>query len=312
MIQYDGILLCKKPFGISSHEVINRLRQIIGQKKIGHTGTLDPRATGLLVICLGRATKVAQFLEDMDKAYEVEIKLGVSSSTFDAEGVTDDTQARPVPELTKKQVIETLSKFKGKIKQKVPAYSAAKVNGRRLYKLARLGHEVETPEREVDIKDIALTELDLPFIRCLVSCSKGTYIRSLANDVGERIGCGAYLSKLSRTRVGSFVLTEALSLNEIRHYREAGVLKRHIKPIESILRFPSLKVTEDFSRWIVAGRSPRLKDIANVSGDFGPDDLISLKDHTGRIMAVGRAVVGSGELRDDENKNFFTYVRVFN
>jgi tRNA pseudouridine55 synthase len=236
----------------------------------------------------------------------------MSSSTFDSEGITDDCQAEPVPQLTEKQVMEILFGFKGKIRQKVPAYSAAKVDGQRLYKLARRGREVDTPEREVEIKEIDLSELELPFIRCRVSCSKGTYIRSLANDIGERIGCGAYLSRLSRTRVGGFVLEEALSLNEIRHYREAGMLKRHIKPIESILQFPSLRVTEDFSRWIVAGRSPRLRDIADVSGEFEPDDLISLKDHNGRIMAVGRAVVGSGKLKDDENENFFTYVRVFN
>jgi tRNA pseudouridine55 synthase len=312
MIQYDGILLCRKPFGISSHEVINRLRQIIGQKKIGHTGTLDPRATGLLVICLGRATKVAQFMEDMDKSYDAEIRLGISSSTFDEEGVADEDQAKPVPELTEEQVAGILSDFKGRIKQKVPAYSAAKVDGRRLYKLARLGREVDTPEREVEIKEIALTELDLPFIRCRVSCSKGTYIRTLANDIGEKIGCGGYLSKLSRTRVGCFALADALSLNEIRHYREAGVLKRYIRPIESILQFPYLKVTEEFSRWIVAGRSPRLKDIADINGDFEPDDLVSLKDHTGRIMAVGRAIVGSADLGGNQGKNFFTYVRVLN
>lgn len=312
MIQYDGILLCKKPYGMSSHKVISELREIVGQKKIGHTGTLDPRATGLLIICLGRATKIAQFLEDLDKSYDAQITLGRRSSTFDSEGVLKEGDPQPVPELTEDEAKSILAEFKGIIVQKVPAFSAVKVTGQRLYELARRGKEVETPEKEVEIRDIKLTALELPVISCTVSCSKGTYIRTLANDIGERIGCGAYLSQLSRTRVGSFSISEALNLNEIKYYRQAGILKRHIRSIESTLTFPSLKVDETFSAVIVSGRTPRPKDIVDISSDFDPDELISLKDHRGRIMAVGKSNISSQELRVSRGKSFFTYVRVLN
>jgi len=312
MAQYDGILLCSKPFGMTSHAVVSNLRQIIGQEKIGHTGTLDPRATGLLIICLGRATKIAQFLSDMDKSYEAEIKLGERSSTYDSEGIFEDTEPQSIPELTEDIIRDILLEFKGKIKPRVPAFSAIKVDGQRLYKMARRGKAVERPEREIEIKDIALIKMDLPFVYCHVSCSKGTYIRALANDIGERIGCGAYLSNLTRTRIGDYTLDEALTLSEIKYYREAGVLKRHVRQIESVLPFPSLQVDEKFSPGIVSGRSPRVKDIVDISGSFHAEELVALRDHTGKVMAIGRTRIGSDDLRDYKGKAFFTYLRVLN
>ncbi|UCD16949.1 MAG: tRNA pseudouridine(55) synthase TruB, partial [Candidatus Zixiibacteriota bacterium] len=277
------------------------------------TGTLDPRATGLLVICLGRATKIAQFLADTDKTYEAEIRLGMASETYDEEGIDPTISAKPVPDLAEHEVRDILGKFKGKILQRVPAYSAVRVGGQRLYKLARQRTAVEIPEREIEIEDIRLTRLDLPSIFFTVTCSKGTYVRTLANDIGERIGCGAYLKELSRTRVGPFTLDEAISLNEIRHYRQAGSLKRHIKPIEEVLPFPSIQVKEHFTPFIISGRSPRLKDISEVEGEFSTDDMVCLKDHTGRVAAVGKARIGSEKLKEDHDiKHFFAYVRVLN
>jgi tRNA pseudouridine55 synthase len=312
MPNYDGILLCNKPYGISSHDVINRLREAVEQKRIGHTGTLDPRATGLLVICLGRATKIAQFLTEIDKEYEAEIKLGIRSSTFDSEGILEESTSRIVPNFTENEIRLILDEFKGKITQKVPAYSAIKIGGQPLYKLARKGITVDLPEREVDITNISLIKLNLPFISISVSCSKGTYIRALANDIGERAGCGGYLSKLNRVRVGKFTLNEALSLNEIKYYRQAETLKRYLKTIEDIVPYPYIKVNEGFSSMIISGRSPRLKDIVDINGDFVSDDFVSLMDHTGRIMAVGKATAPSTDVRDSRVKDFFTYVRVLN
>jgi tRNA pseudouridine55 synthase len=312
MPNYDGILLCNKPYGISSHDVINRLREAVEQKRIGHTGTLDPRATGLLVICLGRATKIAQFLTEIDKEYEAEIKLGIRSSTFDSEGILEESTSRIVPNFTENEIRLILDEFKGKITQKVPAYSAVKIGGQPLYKLARKGIAVDLPEREVDITNISLIKLHLPFISISVSCSKGTYIRALANDIGERAGCGGYLSKLNRVRVGKFTLNEALSLNEIKYYRQAETLKRYLKTIEDIVPYPYIKVNEGFSSMIISGRSPRLKDIVDINGDFVSDDFVSLMDHTGRIMAVGKATAPSTDVRDSRVKDFFTYVRVLN
>ena len=312
MVQYDGILLCNKPYGVSSHDVISNLRQAIGQRRIGHTGTLDPRATGLLVICLGRATKIAQFLAEEDKTYEAEIKLGIRSSTFDSEGIMDESTVRVVPKLDEKEVAEILSEFKGVIKQKVPAFSAVKINGQRLYKLARRGEQVEAPEREIEINDINLTRLNLPFISFVVCCSKGTYIRALANEIGDRIGCGAYLSRLNRVHVGRFELKDALSLNEVKYYRQAGTLKRYVKPIEEVLAFPVIKVTEAFAPFILSGRQLRAKDVVEIVGEFGAEDHVSLMDPGGRIMAVGKPGKHSAEIKDLKGESFFNYVRVLN
>nr|MBN2277934.1 tRNA pseudouridine(55) synthase TruB [candidate division Zixibacteria bacterium] len=312
MIQYDGILLCDKPYGMTSHRVIDILRQTIGQKKIGHTGTLDPRAIGLLLICLGRATKISQFLGDLDKTYEAEITLGVRSSTYDSEGIIPDENPKPVPSLTSNEIEKILSEFKGLIRQKVPAFSAVKVDGQKLYKLARKGKKINPPEKEIEIKDISLTRWISPLITCRVTCSKGTYIRSLANDIGEKIGCGAYLSRLSRTRIGTYGLKEALTLTEIKHYREAGALKKHLRPIEDVLSYPSLKTDETFSAGIVSGRPLHRANIIEFQGDFEAGQLICLKDHGGRIMAVGKSDINSGELRNHDGANFFNYVRVLN
>ncbi len=312
MLQYDGILLCDKPYGISSHDLINSLRNVIGQKRIGHIGTLDPRATGLMIVCLGRATKIAQFLVDIDKTYDAEIHLGVRSTTYDSEGIIENSETSEIPQLSDSDIIKILSEFKGKIVQKVPAFSAVKIGGQRLYKLARMGKNIETPEREVEIKNIELTKYVSPVITFTVTCSKGTYIRTLANDIGERIGCGAYLSRLNRTKVGNFQLSEALNINEINHYRQAGALRRYIKPIESILPFPSIKVSEDFSPAILTGRPVRSRDIVDISGQFAVEDFISLMDCSGRIMAVGKAEANSSEIQQLQGKEFFKYVRVLN
>jgi tRNA pseudouridine55 synthase len=313
MITYDGILLCDKPYGLTSHKVIEKLRIITDQKKIGHTGTLDPRATGLLIICLGRATKISQFLSISNKTYEAEIKLGIRSDTFDSEGVADDVVPGPIPDLTVQQVEEILKEFEGKIIQKVPLFSSVKLNGRRLHQLARKGKKPEPPEREIEIHDIKLTELAPPFIRIAVSCSKGTYIRTLANDIGERIGCGAYLSGLRRIRAGIYSINDACTMNEIKYYRQAGILKRYIIPIEKVLPFPSITVDERFSPNIINGQAPQIKDVVNISSDFGANDYVSLCDHTGVIRAIGTAERGSSDLNAEENKHeFFKYVRVLN
>ena len=312
MTQYNGILLCEKPYGATSHKVIHEMRQITGQKKIGHTGTLDPRATGLLVLCLGRATKISQFLGDLDKTYDAVIRLGQSSTTYDSEGVDMDVAPQPVPDLTENDILELLGQFKGRIMQTVPPYSAVKVDGRRLYNLARNGKEFDLPEKEVEIMDIRLNKIALPDLHITVECSKGTYIRTLANDIGNKLGCGAYLASLVRTRVGRYNLTDAMTLSQAKHYGDAGVLGKYIKPIESVLAFPWLKVHREFSPFILTGQVPRMKDISEIGGVFEVDELISLKDHNDKIVAVGRSDVRSSLFKPGADNNFFRYVRVLN
>lgn len=310
--QYDGILLCDKPYGMSSHDLVSSVRKLIGQKKIGHTGTLDPLATGLLILCLGRATKIVQFLSDLDKEYRAKIMLGISSKTFDAEGVSEDTPRQPVPELDEKQIEHVLNDFRGNISQKIPVYSAVKVDGKRLYEMARRGEKVEAPTREVEIKSLCLDKMELPTLHCTINCSKGTYIRSLANDIGDKIGCGGYLSGLCRTKIGNYSLDEALTLEDIEQMSRTGKLKEKIRPIEEVLTFASIRVDEKFSPAIITGRSPDPKDIVELSGEFMADDMISLKDFGGQIMAIGRSGISSSELNNNYDKKFFTYVRVLN
>ncbi|MFH2035089.1 MAG: tRNA pseudouridine(55) synthase TruB [Candidatus Zixiibacteriota bacterium] len=311
MPQFDGLLLCDKPYRLSSHDVINNLRRTIQQKKIGHTGTLDPRATGLLITCLGRATKLSQFLGDADKTYLAEITLGKKSSTYDSEGILENSES-PVPRITRKQLDEILDNFRGKIKQKVPAFSAVKVDGKRLYKLARSGKEVETPIRDIEIKELVIEDLDLPVIRCRVTCTKGTYIRSLANDIGETLGCGGYLSNLRRTKVGNFDISNALTLDEIKNLHAARELERHIVPIESALTYPSIMVTKEFTEHVITGRTPQFTDLIAIEGEFNVDQVVSLKDYQGKIMAIGRAQKNSDEINENETNIFFKYVRVLN
>ncbi len=312
MHQYDGILLCDKPYGQTSHDVVDSLRVLLEQKKIGHTGTLDPLATGLMVICLGKATKIARFITEIDKTYEAEITLGQCSPTYDAEGIGPEIVSEKVPDLNKAEIESVLSSFEGANKQKVPLFSAVKVNGRRLYKSARKGKIVKTPERDIFIKSIKLIGFELPRVNFEVTCSKGTYIRTIANDIGEKVGCGAYLSGLKRTRVGSYILADALTLEEVDLFKKDGSLTKYIKPIESVLPFPSITVTEEFGSLIISGRSPRQKDIVAVEGEFQPEETISLRDFNGKIMAIGKSEICSSELDNYKGKSFFTYIRVLN
>jgi tRNA pseudouridine55 synthase len=310
--RYEGVLLCNKPHGISSHGVIDIVRKTVGMRKIGHTGTLDPLATGLLVLCLGRATKVVQFLSGMEKTYDAEVTLGLRSSTFDSEGIRYDDSLRPVPPMTRESVEDILKDFRGRIRQKVPQFSAVKVDGRRLYELARKGAEVTPPEKVVEVREIKLKEFNSPRLRLEITCGSGTYIRSIANDIGEKIGCGAYLSALCRTRVGAFCIEDALTPEEVRSLNESGSLGEHIRKVENVLPFPSVTVDRDFAARIITGRSPQTQDIIGISGEFRADDLICLRNLEGEIMAVGRSDLASSQLKEIGDRSFFKYIRVLN
>jgi tRNA pseudouridine55 synthase len=312
MHRYNGILLCDKPYDQTSHDAVDSLRKLLGQKKIGHTGTLDPKATGLMVFCLGQATKIARFITDVDKTYEAEVTLGQRSPTYDAEGISSETSFEKIPELNEGDICSVLSSFKGDIKQKVPIFSAVKVDGKRLYKSARKGEIVDTPVRDVFIDSIRLIEFKSPKIKFEVACSKGTYIRTIANDIGENIGCGAYLSALKRTRIGNYSLDDALTLKEVELYTKDGSMDQYIKPIDSVLQFPSIIVNEEFSSLIILGRSPKYQDIIGVDGNFQPEEFISLRDFNGNIRAIGKSEICSSELDSYNGNTFFTYIRVLN
>ncbi|MBK8431029.1 MAG: tRNA pseudouridine(55) synthase TruB [Chloroflexi bacterium] len=210
----DGILNIHKPLTLTSHDVVGRVRRVAGQKRVGHSGTLDPLATGVLVVCLGRATRLVEYVVGQRKEYEAVIRLGQSTATYDAEG--EITAERPLPaDLTADQLAITLRQFTGAIEQRPPMYSAIKKDGQPLYKMARRGETIEIPARPVTIYDLAILGWEVPLLTVRVACSAGTYIRSLAHDLGEVLGCGGHLVGLVRTAVGPFSLETAVALDAL-------------------------------------------------------------------------------------------------
>lgn len=212
-----GILLINKPLGLSSHDVINRVRRTLGLKRVGHAGTLDPLATGVLVVAVGPATRFLQYLPLEPKEYVAEIKFGNSTTTQDAEG--ELSEARSVPEDLQSRINENLPQFLGLIQQLPPIYSAVKKHGKPLYAYARQGEEVEREPRTVHISSAKVLEIGADTATVKIVCSGGTYIRTWANDLGEALGCGAYLAGLKRTSVGRFDLSQTLTLDEVSESR---------------------------------------------------------------------------------------------
>ena len=216
-----GILNVRKEKGYTSHDVVAKLRGITRQKKIGHTGTLDPDATGVLPVCLGRATRLCDMLTDREKTYEAVLLLGRVTDTQDVGGQTIKTE--DTSKLREEEVRETIRGFLGEYAQIPPMYSALKVGGKKLCDLAREGKEVERKARKVRIFEIEMLKVDLPRVHIRVSCSKGTYIRTLCHDIGGRLGCGGCMEELVRTRVGRFLLEDSLTIDEIAEkYREGS------------------------------------------------------------------------------------------
>ena len=227
-----GVLNINKEKGFTSHDVVAKLRGIVGQKKIGHTGTLDPDATGVLPVCLGKATKLCDMLTDKDKTYETVMLLGKATDTQDISGeVLSEGKWESIDE---NSVMKCILEFVGDYMQIPPMYSALKVNGKKLYELAREGIEIERKARPVVIHEIKILEVDLPRVRMEVSCSKGTYIRTLCHDIGQRLGCGACMEALIRTKVSRFELTESLTLKEVEEMKEAGRLDEILVPIDAM------------------------------------------------------------------------------
>ena len=220
----DGILVVDKPKGMTSHDVVDFVRRRFGIKKAGHAGTLDPMATGVLVVLIGSLTKSSNLLMSDDKEYEGELTLGAISDTGDAWGKIEDS-GRPV-NFSSQKIGEVFNDFLGESEQSPPMYSAVKHEGKKLYELARRGISVQVKPRRVFIREIEILNIKLPAISFRVACSKGTYVRQLAVDIGKRLECGAYLSGLKRTRSGRFKISDAVSLDEIRGLRASDLERR--------------------------------------------------------------------------------------
>ena len=227
----SGIINVYKEKGFTSFDVVAKLRGILKTKKIGHTGTLDPDAEGVLPVCIGRATKVCDILTDKDKVYEAVMLLGVETDTQDTSG--EVLKELPV-EVSEEAVKEAILSFVGEYAQVPPMYSALKVNGKKLYELAREGKTVERKARNVQIFSIEILEMDLPRVRMSVHCSKGTYIRTLCHDVGQKLGCGGCMDKLLRTKVGVFELADTLKLTEIDALAKEGLVEERIVSVDEL------------------------------------------------------------------------------
>ena len=238
----DGILVIRKEKGYTSHDVVAKLRGILHMKKIGHTGTLDPAAEGVLPVALGRGTRLVELLTEKEKTYEAVLRLGVSTDTQDMTGTI--LSEKPVT-VTEEEVRETVASFVGEQMQVPPMYSALKVGGKKLYELAREGKTIERKPRPVVFYEIRILDMDLPLVRISVTCSKGTYIRTLCNDIGEKLGCGAAMASLVRTQVDRFQLEDALTLERIEALQKENELQPFILPVDQLFEYYDKIVVAD-------------------------------------------------------------------
>lgn len=251
----NGIINVYKERGFTSHDVVAKLRGILHQKKIGHTGTLDPDAEGVLPVCVGKATKVCDLLTEKDKTYEACVRLGVTTDTLD---MTGEILCRREVTVTEEDIRQTLQEFTGTILQIPPMYSAIKINGKKLYELARKGQEVQRAPRPVTIHELTMLSCDLSqhTFKIRVSCSKGTYIRSLCHDIGQKLGCGAAMQSLLRTRVGNFAIADAMRLAEIEEIFLDSGQTAFLKPVDSLFAaYPKVTAAISAMRFLQNGNS---------------------------------------------------------
>jgi tRNA pseudouridine55 synthase len=278
----DGVLLLDKPAGMSSNQALQRVRHLFRAEKAGHTGSLDPLATGLLPVCFGEATKVAGLLLGHRKAYETEARLGAATDTDDADGVV--LRERPVPVLAAGDVEALLPDFVGRIRQRPPIYSALKQGGEPLYAKARRGEAIAVPEREVDVQSVELLSLDGDRLRLRIACGSGTYVRSLVRDLGERLGCGAHVASLRRLWVEPFTAPAMHTLEALRALREGegeAALDARLLPIEAALSGqPELVLDAAQARALGRGQPVRLPPDAR--GDL----LRVARDEAGRALGL--------------------------
>lgn len=277
----SGILILDKPRGMSSNQALQKVRWLLNAEKAGHTGSLDPLATGVLPLCFGEATKFSQYLLDADKGYETVAQLGVTTTTGDAEGEVLERRGVTVG---RDELEAALGRFRGEIQQVPPMYSALKKDGQPLYKLARAGEVVEREARSVTIARLELLAFDSTKATLSVSCSKGTYIRTLVEDLGQVLGCGGHVAELRRTQAGPFNLSQAISLEELeKAHAEGGneALDRFLLPSDSGLEhWPLVQLSEHSAYYWLHGQPVR----APEAPKFG---MLRVQDHTGRFIGIG-------------------------
>ncbi|MCU0519283.1 MAG: tRNA pseudouridine(55) synthase TruB [Anaerolineae bacterium] len=280
----NGVLIVDKPAGLTSHDVVNRVRRLAGTRRVGHTGTLDPMATGVLGLLLGPATRLSQYAMEGRKRYHGVLRLGQTTDTYDADGVVTDE--RPVA-IDLQSIESVLPRFRGVVLQVPPMYSAIRVEGKHLYERARQGEEVERAPRQVTIDSITILDWAPPDLALDVTCSSGTYIRSLAHDIGQELGCGGHLSALRRIASGPFTLERGWTLGDLEQLQTTGRFSEALLPATAALgSMPAILVSADDERAIRFGQTIEvtLSQVALPE----PPDLLQARDAGGDLIAVLR------------------------
>ncbi len=279
MNNVSGVLVVDKPVGLTSHDVVQIVRRGTGIRRAGHTGTLDPRASGVLVVLLGPAVRLSEFVSAEDKRYQATIHLGSSTDTYDSEGVISGPDV-PV-DISQEDFEELLKGFEGEIEQTPPAYSAVKVQGRKAYEMARKGEDVELEPRIIQVHSLELLEWALPEVVVDVHCSSGTYVRSLANDIGVQLGVGAHLSGLRRTKSGHFTLKDAVSMRQLREDFEQGSWANSLIPAaEALGDWHTIELTEDELKLVVNGN--------RIPAEASAPDMARAVSQQGDLVAIVR------------------------
>lgn len=302
----NGLLVLDKPRDCTSHQAVEKLKKLLKIKKAGHTGTLDPFATGVLPVCFNKATKLIPYLNENKKMYQAEITLGVSTDTMDYTG--NVVLEGSVEKIDKSKLEKVVSNFRGKSTQIPPMYSALKLKGKRLYKLARKGVEVERQPREIYINEIKLLEFNSPTANIYVECSKGTYIRSLAADIGNELGCGAHISALRRVGSGNFLVENSFNFDQI----ESGIYK--VLSVSDILGdYKDLQINSDIAAMIKNGKQLSKSILSEVQlPNFNKMDIIKTL-FNGNVISLSEALIDSTQFEYTEDKDIiFRHLRVLN
>ncbi len=290
--EVHGVLNINKPAGMTSHDVVDAVRKILGVRRVGHTGTLDPQATGVLPLCVGRATRIAQFLTQADKEYLMTLRLGVTTDTLDAAGKetgrVEDIRVR------REDLLAILPRFVGEIQQVPPIFSAKKYRGERLYRLARRGEKVERPPVAVRVHGLELLEFTPPFVRLRATCSKGTYARSLCDDIGRALGCGGHLHALTRTRSGRFSLDGILTLEALEARVREGRLPEVLIPIaDALAHLPAVRVAPEAGRLILHGGAVAAALVVQFPGDLARGALVRVLGFRKQLLSLAATTVAS-------------------
>lgn len=281
----DGIFNIYKEKGFTSHDVVAIVRRTIHMKKVGHTGTLDPDAEGVLPVCVGKATKLSDVIMDGRKSYRAMLRLGITTTTEDASGEVLETKE---VDFNEDRIREVVASFIGKLEQVPPMYSAVKVNGKKLYELAREGKEIERKSRTIEVYDIRIRQFLPPDrVEIDVDCSKGTYIRTLCSDIGKALGCGGHMAELLRTATGAFSLENAIKLDELKALAEQEKAEEALLTMEEALKdFPVVKVSEKSAKFLYNGGKIQERFFTEKPASYKEGDIVATYDHENNLVGL--------------------------